>query len=258
MSTPLEQALGEEAITETEAPEVTDEQDAEISADPPEQEPEAEEPEAAPEDTPRDEKGKFAKKEKADEPDPKAWQYAAYQDEKQKRQQYEREAEQLRAQMQQLQTQQQQKRIDPIDDPEGFERSLEQRIEQRLLSERIQFSERLARNQHGDEAWQQTNEWLHSQPATIRHQFAQSPDPCGEAVKAFKRHQVMQEIGDDPASYRERLEAEIRERLIAEQQPAAPQVSQPKPSNFASARSAGKRTGPAWAGPTPLSQVLPE
>ena len=120
MSTPLEQALGEEAITETETPEVKDEQDAEISAAPPEQEPEAEEPEAATETTPRDENGKFAKKEKADEPDPKAWQYAAYQDEKQKRQQYEREAEQLRAQMQQLQTQQQQKRIDPYDDPEGF------------------------------------------------------------------------------------------------------------------------------------------
>lgn len=259
MGTSLEQALGEEVEEVATEPEIEAEAVEAVEEAP---EPEGQEPEveAEPDPVPRDEKGKFTKKDKPDGQEPEAWSYAAYKDEKENKQRYKREAEELRAEVERLRTQQpQQKRIDPIDDPEGFERSLEQRLEQRLLNERIQFSERFARSQYGEEMWEQTNGWLMTQPDGFRQQFLQSSDPCGDAVKAFKRHQAMQEIGDDPAAYRERLEAEIRERVLAEMQPAAPQQpSQPKPSNFASARSAGKRTGPSWAGPTPLSSILPE
>ena len=85
----------------------------------------------------------------------------------------------------------------------------------------------------------------------------QSMDPYGDIVKWHKRQRVQAEIGDDPAAYRAKLEAEIREKVLAElgsnEQPRQAPVL---PSNLAGARNVGARSGPAWSGPAPLQDIF--
>lgn len=84
--------------------------------------------------------------------------------------------------------------------------------------------------------------------------------PYAELVTWHQRRKAMADIGDDPTTY----EARLREKIMAElattspaptttqQQPAA---KTPMPSNFASARSEGPRTGVVFEGPKPLSEI---
>lgn len=80
-------------------------------------------------------------------------------------------------------------------------------------------------------------------------------------VKWHEKELARLEIGDDPTAYKARLEAEIRERLQSELnggngQPAQQRQSVVTPSNFAGARNVGVRSGPAWAGPAPISDIF--
>lgn len=88
-----------------------------------------------------------------------------------------------------------------------------------------------------------------------------SPNPYDEAVKWHKRKTALDEIGSDPASYKERLKAE----LLAELQgtTGAPPAAQSAvlqtpvmPSNLAGARNVGSRSGPEWGGPPKLDDIF--
>lgn len=94
-------------------------------------------------------------------------------------------------------------------------------------------------------------------------QVMNSPNIYDAAVKWHRRILAQEEIGPDPAAYKAKLEAEIRAQLAAEAQPDA-QTTQPRqngaapvmPSNFATARNVGARSGPAWSGPTPIADIF--
>ena len=85
-----------------------------------------------------------------------------------------------------------------------------------------------------------------------------SPNRYAAAVQWHKRQLAQAEIGDDPAKYRERLEAELREKITAElngtQQQARP--APVMPSNLAGARNTAPRSGPAWSGPASLQDIF--
>jgi hypothetical protein len=89
-----------------------------------------------------------------------------------------------------------------------------------------------------------------------------SPNRYAAAVQWHKRQQAQAEIGDDPAAYRAKVEAEIREKLLAEFNGGdAPQAqhrpqAQTLPSNFAAARNVGVRNGPTWSGPTTIADIF--
>lgn len=86
-----------------------------------------------------------------------------------------------------------------------------------------------------------------------------APNIFAAAVQWHQRQQAQAEIGDDPAAYRARLEAEIREKLTAELQQGEQQTQQRQPvmpSNIAGARNVGSRTGPAWSGPPSLQDIF--
>lgn len=93
------------------------------------------------------------------------------------------------------------------------------------------------------------------------HKVVNSPNRYAAAVQWHQRKLAQEEIGDDPAAFRAKLEAEIlaKHGLAPQgQQQAAPaaQAAPVMPSNLATARSVGARSGPAWSGPTPLADIF--
>lgn len=87
------------------------------------------------------------------------------------------------------------------------------------------------------------------------HKVVGSPNRYAAAVQWHQRQLAQAEIGDDPAAFKARLEAEILEKhgLKAAGGTAPPAVM---PSNLAGARNVGTRSGPAWAGPTTLTDIF--
>ncbi len=88
-----------------------------------------------------------------------------------------------------------------------------------------------------------------------------SPNRYAAAVQWHQRQLAQAEIGDDPAAFRAKLEAELREKLTAEltngDQPQTQQRPTVMPSNLASARNVGNRSaGPAWSGPAPIQDIF--
>lgn len=140
-------------------------------------------------------------------------------------------------------------------------------------------SRRLAVSEHGPEAVQGAYQAIEQKLATndprawAQYQaIMQSGDPWGELVNWHKRETAMAEIGNDPAAFRAKIEAEVLAKLQGSQpgQGAQPggqqQQQQPQqrgqqqqpvmPSNLAGARNAGVRTGPAWGGPASLGDIF--
>jgi hypothetical protein len=75
-----------------------------------------------------------------------------------------------------------------------------------------------------------------------------APNRFAAAVQWHQRQEAQKEIGTDPAAYKAKVEAEIREKVLAElQQGGQPQATQQRapgamPSNLAAARNVGSRS----------------
>lgn len=92
----------------------------------------------------------------------------------------------------------------------------------------------------------------------VHAQINNSPNPWAAAVKWYNAQQAKAEIGDDPAAYRAKLEAEIlaKHGLTAEGGAVERQPATVMPSNLAGARNVGSRSGPAWSGPPSLNEIF--
>lgn len=87
-----------------------------------------------------------------------------------------------------------------------------------------------------------------------------SPNRYAAAVQWRQRQLAQAEIGDDPAAFKAKLEAELREKILAEQQQGDGQQMQQHqvtmPTNLIGARNVGARSGPAWSGPSSLNDIF--
>lgn len=244
----------------------------------PEPEPQAvEEPKASPETPAEPEPQQPA--EPDPEADPKNWTYAAYRDEKAKRQEAMRKAQALETELAQHrafreQMEQQARRQPPPDqfaDPEGYNAYWENRLQEReqafqnqLRDQQANLSLRLAHKEHGEDfeqAYSTMISMAENGDRSIVQAVAQSPDPGETLVRWFNTYRVQQEIGNDPASYRERIRQEVlaefeKERGTQSETPQQPQSGVQMPSNLAGQRSVGPRTGPAWGGPSPIADIF--
>jgi hypothetical protein len=120
------------------------------------------------------------------------------------------------------------------------------------LSERLNTSEMLAREKFGDaavdEAFAKFQEAQGKDPSLHQRVMSQK-HPWGALVKEMQRAALLDEIGDDPAAYKERLKAEL----------LAPPVSTPKPvlpTSLAGARSSAGRTSPGVTGPPSFKELF--
>lgn len=265
MGTPLEEALGGEP-----APEEVAETPAEEIQTAPQPEAEAKADDTPPED-----------QEPSDD-EPKGWQYAAYKDEKTKRQeearlrqeaeakaqQAEARAAQIEQQLQQFAATQQQQQ-----DPQGFQvqQLVGQQVSQVEAQMRLNTSRMMAGSVHGADKVAAAEKAFHetlraNNPAeyqALAAQYGVDPDPVGKIMEWHKRHEVISQMGDDPEAYiAAQAEAKAKEMLAAMQQvpsPGAPaQPATVMPTDLSQTRNVGSRTGSNWGGPTDLSSALGE
>lgn len=184
-----------------------------------------------------------------------------------------REAQELRRQIQALQGGNAPAAPDPYEDPNGFTQTFEQRLEMQAYNLRVEFSEQRARDRHGDNVWEETQDWLGTRPDMVQWAKGQR-DPCEAAIGAYKREKLVAEMGDDPGAYREKLLSEQRAALMADpefrasilaemgatpvqqtQQAQARPAPPPSAANVRSATPARDGEG-RFTGPKPLSEVF--
>jgi hypothetical protein len=135
-------------------------------------------------------------------------------------------------------------------------------MQERIVNERFNTSEMIARQAHADidekvevfKAAMEKNPALYAQMQADRH-------PWEFAYREGARMLLAQEMGDDPSAYKSKLEAEIEARILAKHGLTSGATSQtaPKtalPASLAGARSSAARTAPSFTGPTPFDQVV--
>jgi hypothetical protein len=154
---------------------------------------------------------------------------------------------------------------DPFVDPEGALNHVQQNFQQLIRSQALDFSEMRARDKYGDEVVEAAKNA--AVQAGVVHHFANSPRPQTawmDLVAWHKKHQAMQEVGDDPAAYKAKLEAEVRARVLAELQsgkPAAsgspqPQAQQRFPGSLIDATASGPQGAQPVTGEAVMASIF--
>lgn len=150
---------------------------------------------------------------------------------------------------------------DPYDDPDGFEAHINARLQKAEIDTRLNTSNLIARQAHGNDVVQAALNWAAekaSSDPTFEQRMIADQHPVDWVVRQHKRDGLLSEVGDDPDAYVRRRAAELG--LIAPdagaavvavpgqqqaQKPAAP------PRSIASAAGAGSNrevaTGPLSA-----------
>lgn len=234
--------------------------------------------EAAPE-RPRDEQGRFLPKGEDGEPAQEAAESAtpapsddnsptvprkALIDERTKRQTLESHLAELNQRLVQYQrpAQQPAPKPDQWDDPDGHERWLieqaggiaEQRAVEAFQRQHIMQSAEAAKAKYPDYLEKvAVFEQLSAQNPDLSAQMSRSPNPAEFAYETAKRHEQVSQYGSIDgllAAEKAKWEAEALEKLKA----TLPASS--APPTLSNERNVGQRSGPAWSGPKPLSDLL--
>lgn len=218
---------------------------------------------------PRDDHGRFAAKETGVEPEaiqaapepvpptdrlPQE-DYKAVREEREKRQTLERELQALRQQFEQAQN-------PPAPPPSIWEddagaldhvknEAVTTAVQQATYNAKLDMSEMMVRQANPDfEEVKAEFLALAQQNPTLAQQALADPHPWNKAYQIAKNHKTMTELGAvDVNDLREKLRAEI----MAE---AQLQPRQGIPATLTGARNVGARSGPAWAGPASLDDLL--
>lgn len=149
-------------------------------------------------------------------------------------------------QYQQSQQQRQQPAIDPLIDPEAAYIALQQRMEHGLHAVQQNFDSRLeamrltasldsASKTYGRELVEEASKAAFDRG--LDGHFASRANPHEEAVSWYQAERLKNEVGNDPAAYKERVKAELRAELLAELRAGTP-APQNLPPSLASATKA--------------------
>ena len=124
-------------------------------------------------------------------------------------------------------------------------------VQQANFNAKLDMSEMMVRQNNPDfeEVKAEFLELAKDNP-TLAQQALADPHPWDKAYKIAKTHRTMRDLGTTDI---DSLKAKIREELMAEMQT---QPRQGIPPSLTGERNVGSRTGPAWTGPKPLSELL--
>ena len=201
----------------------------------------------------------------------------AYEDERRKRQDWKERAARLEGELAAYRKQQEeaQRRAaappqpqptyqpppDPAVDPRGYHQYMEQRQAAADLNQRLNVSEIMLREKIGDEKLSEYVEefrgMAEADPTLFSKLYSQ-PHPYNWLTREVERQRTLRDVGDDPAAFRAKIEAEARAKWEQEAKAAPAPVSPAaglQPS-LATARSVAGRTVGAWSGEPSLEDVL--
>ena len=209
---------------------------------------------------------------KVEDTKPTDWTYAAYADEKSKRQAYEKKIESLEAQQKAWEYQRQQdaqKQVevpDIFDDSDAYTKYVQEQALAPIAPVIQGLQEQIATQAHGAEAMQKSNDWFNTLSPQQQHdlnaRYGQTADPYGGLIAEYKKSTLLSEIGNDADAYKEKIKAELLAEIQGGQTvPVQPNSQQATPEfapSIAGKRSVGARGGPKWAGPTPLGNIFPD
>lgn len=146
---------------------------------------------------------------------------------------------------------------DVIEDPTGFAQTMQTQVASMVQNERLNMSEAMARQSHGDEKVNAARDALLASGDQAAHQqIMQSAMPYEALIKWHEQQSFFQQVGSDPQAFmnqeRERIRAEVMAELQA-QQTAKAVKSAP---SLAAETSIGGRTSSAAPTLTPLDDIL--
>ena len=169
---------------------------------------------------------------------------AALLDEREKRKEKEREVEALNRRIADYEAKATPK-PDFFADPEAAIAAAQRATQDAVLNAKLETSRFLAEEKYGAELVQEAFEFYDRNPH-LSQPLLKSPSPYHAAVKEYEKYKAAEEVAKDPSAYRARVEAEVRERILAEYN-VQPKPTAPPPSlSSASSVSAGK--APAASG----------
>jgi hypothetical protein len=151
-------------------------------------------------------------------------------------------------------------------DPNGWASTFAQNQQRALLNERLNVSEIYARDKIGDDLDKYVTEFKAAaeREPTLWGKLYSQPGPYQWLIKEVDRIRQHAEIGDDPAAFRSRLEAELRAQWEAETQgqPAQGNGGRTSPAaglppSLANARSVAGRTTSTFTGPPAMEELFP-
>ena len=178
-------------------------------------------------------------------------------DEREKRQAAQREAEDLRRRLAAYEAQKAQTPPpDFYDDPEARLQAERAQVHNALWNERLNTSELVARQAHGEDAVNVAREAFMSeaqQNPALAVELRRQQHPYDFVVNWHKRQRVLAEVGTDPTAYRAKIESEVRERVLAELAASQPQKPAAPPPSLAAAPSVGGNSQPL---PSPFENVF--
>lgn len=193
------------------------------------------------------------------------WVHARVKAADEKAERYRQELEQMR--LQQQPSMQQQPAMQQYQ-PSQIEQVIGS-LQQENLQTRVSFSERLAKQEFGEEVVSQAVQWGRDKcdvDPNFNALLAQSADPVGDAVRAFRQEQTMQELSKHGGDLEKLIEAKLAERIAQTstdaggtgEQQSTPTPQSAMPRNFATSSNAHSARGASggYSGPTPLSELL--
>ena len=150
---------------------------------------------------------------------------------------------------------------DPATNPQGWAQHVVQQQQAALLNERLNNSEMMLADKIGaeklNEYVQEFRSLANADPTLFGKLYSQ-PHPYAWLTREVDRLRLVRDVGDDPAAFRARIEAEARAKWEAEAKAAPPTPSPAagmQPS-LGTARSVAGRTAGAWTGEPSLEDVL--
>jgi len=134
-------------------------------------------------------------------------------------------------------------------------------LQQQLVRQREEISMLQAIDKHGQETVDNAFNALKSKMATdpsmgaAYQQIMASVHPYQALVDWHRKQSAIDEIGNDPNAYREKLRAELLAEMQEQTRMTQPAASV-MPSNFSGSRNVGTRGAPAYAGPSSIRDLL--
>lgn len=109
---------------------------------------------------------------------------------------------------------QQEQAPDPWSDPQAAFAYQQRQFDERMLNERANVSEMIARQKYGDEAVEAATQ------AAVREgagqHFMRQRDPYGALMQWHRHNLFLQKVGPDPDAYEKQIEQKVREKVLAE------------------------------------------